>query len=80
VIIEVARHFQGFHKLLGAHKWSDFLRKPHAAEKEKVSKIYYSTFASGRAVEKAGWKRKNVEESWFTKWSPKNAFVYALSS
>ncbi|KAF8588848.1 hypothetical protein K439DRAFT_539396 [Ramaria rubella] len=82
VIVEIRRDHEGFRKLLGAHKWSEFVRNP-GEHHSKVTRIFFSTFPNGRAVEKAGWKRLFVEDSWFNKFSPKNKFIaypYPLSS
>jgi hypothetical protein len=54
VIIEIARDFDGFERLLGEHRWSELLVNPNEEEKHRVSKIYYCTYSSGREVQKNG--------------------------
>jgi len=54
VIIEVKRDFDCFDRLLGEHKWSEFLRNPSAEELEKVTQVFYCVYNSGRQVQKNG--------------------------
>jgi len=74
VLIEVNRHYTDFRKLLGAHKWSDFVLKP-GAHRDKVTRIYFSTLANVRAVEKAGWKRIFIYDDWFKDFIPNNQYI-----
>ncbi|KAF8515340.1 hypothetical protein BU17DRAFT_67931 [Hysterangium stoloniferum] len=71
VLIEVNRHYPDFRKLLGAHKWSDFVLNP-GVHHDKVTRIYFSTLANVRAVEKAGWKRIFIDDDWFKGFIPNN--------
>jgi hypothetical protein len=54
VVIEVDRDFDSFDRLLGLHTWSKFLQKPSAEQADKVSKVFYCTYNTGRQVEKSG--------------------------
>jgi hypothetical protein len=63
VIIEVKRDFDGFDRLLGEHKWNEFLRNPSKEEREKVTRVYYCVYNSGRQVQKNG---AFVVASWFS--------------
>ncbi|TFY82930.1 hypothetical protein EWM64_g1083 [Hericium alpestre] len=72
VILEVDRYFDGYDRLLGAHKWSEFLQSPSDEEKDQVTKIFYCTHDTGRKVQKNGWKRVEIQEHWFTDWSASN--------
>ncbi|KDQ12016.1 hypothetical protein BOTBODRAFT_34873 [Botryobasidium botryosum FD-172 SS1] len=85
IIIEVGRDFTGWRALLGAHAWSEVFHPTAIApeDRNRVSRIFYSTYPSGRQVEKAGWKRIFVEEEWFDGWKPQNPvtkFPYPLTS
>ncbi|OSC98475.1 hypothetical protein PYCCODRAFT_1375220 [Trametes coccinea BRFM310] len=64
VIIEIDETFPEFKRLLGAHKWSEFLVDP-GDEAAFVSKIFYCTWNSDRDVQKNGWKRIDVQDKWF---------------
>ncbi|KAI6111998.1 hypothetical protein EDD16DRAFT_1728192 [Pisolithus croceorrhizus] len=75
VIIEVNRDYPHFDRLLGEHRWSEFLRKPSPEEESRVTQIFYCTYHTGRIVEKNGWKRIFVEDAWFDGWSPKNSLI-----
>ncbi|KAF7304433.1 hypothetical protein HMN09_00845500 [Mycena chlorophos] len=75
VLLEINRDYAYPEKLLGEHRWSEFLRKPSEEEKGRVTQIFYSTYSNGRAAQKDGWKRINVADSWFKNWSPKNAVI-----
>jgi len=54
VILEVARECHQLDRLLGEHRWCEFLRKPNEQEKSQVSKVFYCTYSTGRQVEKNG--------------------------
>jgi hypothetical protein len=54
VVIEVDRDFDSFDRLLGLHTWSKFLQKPSEEQLDKVSKVFYCTYNTGRLVEKHG--------------------------
>ncbi|CDO77597.1 hypothetical protein BN946_scf184936.g22 [Trametes cinnabarina] len=69
VIIEIDETFPEFKRLLGAHKWSEFLVEPND-EAHFVSKIFYCTWNSDRDVQKNGWKRVDVQDKWFRSKAP----------
>ncbi|KAI0040319.1 hypothetical protein FA95DRAFT_1566505 [Auriscalpium vulgare] len=75
IVIEVNRYFDGFDRLLGEHKWSQFLTSPTEEEADRVSRVYYCTLNTGRKVEKTGWKRVNIPEHWFYGWHPNNKHI-----
>lgn len=54
VIAEVSKSFQGFDKLLGEHRWVEFLFKVSTEEGERKTRVYYSTYSNGRALQKDG--------------------------
>jgi hypothetical protein len=54
VIVEIQKDYNGFDRLLGEHRWSDFLRSPSDEEKDKVTKVYYCQYNTGRIVQKMG--------------------------
>ncbi|KAJ8586439.1 hypothetical protein M405DRAFT_843857 [Rhizopogon salebrosus TDB-379] len=58
VIIEVARECPQLDRLLGEHRWSEFLKKPAEQDKDQVSKVFYCTYSTGRQVQ------KNVGNAW----------------
>ena len=57
VLIEVDRDFENFDQLLGMHTWSEFLQEPSPEQLDKVSKVFYCTYNTGRLVEKHGLSR-----------------------
>ena len=57
VVIEVDRDYDSFENLLGLHTWSEFLKKSNKEELDKVSKVFYCTYNTGRIVEKNGLSR-----------------------
>ncbi|KAJ7648046.1 hypothetical protein FB45DRAFT_733077 [Roridomyces roridus] len=75
VLLEVRRDYEHPERLLGEHRWSEFLKKPSDEEQGRVTQIFYSTYSTGRQAQKDGWKRINVEDSWFKNWSPSNPIV-----
>ncbi|KAH7911330.1 hypothetical protein BJ138DRAFT_1239209 [Hygrophoropsis aurantiaca] len=72
VIIEVARKYQHCDRILGEHRWSEFLKNPSDVEKDQVTRVYYCTYNTGRIVQKNGWKRVEIDEDWFKNYSPNN--------
>lgn len=54
VIIEVNRHYAHFDRILGEHRWSEFLQNPTKEENGRVTKVFYCTYNTGRIVQKNG--------------------------
>jgi len=52
VIIEVDRDYPHFDRILGEHRWSEFLRNLSDDEKERVTQVFYCTYHTGRMVQK----------------------------
>ncbi|KAG1835912.1 hypothetical protein DFJ58DRAFT_820170 [Suillus subalutaceus] len=52
-------------RLLGEHRWREFLKKSSKQEQDQVTKVFYCTYSTGRQVQKNGWKRIYVEDAWF---------------
>ncbi|KAL4071339.1 hypothetical protein V8B97DRAFT_1870991 [Scleroderma yunnanense] len=75
VIIEVNRDCPHLDRILGEHRWSEFLRKPSSDEKDRVTQVFYCSYNTGRMVQKYGWKRIYVDETWFIAWSPNNSLI-----
>ncbi|KAF7311470.1 Glycoside hydrolase family 79 protein [Mycena kentingensis (nom. inval.)] len=72
ILLEINRDYASPERLLGEHRWSEFLRNPTPEETGRVTQIFYSTYSNGRAAQKDGWKRINVADSWFKSWAPEN--------
>lgn len=75
VIIEIARECPQLDRLLGEHRWREFLKKSTKQEQDQVTKVFYCTYSTGRQVQKNGWKRIYVEDAWFKTWSPNNHLI-----
>ena len=54
VIIEVDKGCSKIDRLLGAHKWREFLKSPEKGQMENESRIYYCFYSKGRDVQKYG--------------------------
>lgn len=54
VIIEIARECPELDRLLGEHRWREFLKKSSKQEQDQVSKVFYCTYSTGRQVQKNG--------------------------
>ncbi|KAF5374649.1 hypothetical protein D9615_009009 [Tricholomella constricta] len=76
VLIEVDKKYPHTARLLGEHKWTNFLNNPSKEETGKVSQIFHCLYNTGRAAQKDGWKRIHVEAHWFKDWSPTTDFKY----
>ncbi|KAJ7820584.1 hypothetical protein B0H14DRAFT_2371965, partial [Mycena olivaceomarginata] len=48
----IDRNYPEPERLLGEHRWSEFLKKPNAEDQGRVSQIFYSTYATGRQAKK----------------------------
>ncbi|KNZ72355.1 hypothetical protein J132_03446 [Termitomyces sp. J132] len=75
VLIEIDKGYPHNERLLGEHRWKEFLRNPTDEEKDRVTQIFYSLYTTGREAQKDGWKRIHVESKWFKGWSPRTDFV-----
>ncbi|KAJ7791688.1 hypothetical protein B0H13DRAFT_2172855 [Mycena leptocephala] len=75
VLLEINRDYPHPERLLGEHRWSEFLRKPSVEEAGRVSQIFYCIYSTGRQAQKDGWKRINVSDSWFKNWTPENPVI-----
>ncbi|PFH49617.1 hypothetical protein AMATHDRAFT_147311, partial [Amanita thiersii Skay4041] len=74
VQFSVSKEFKEPERLLGEHRWSEFLKEPQEDEKELVSQIFYSTYTTDREVQKDGWKCIFVEDVFFHGWGVKNKY------
>lgn len=54
VIVEVDRELPDFTRVLGEHKWEEFLKQPSSDEVIRVSRVFYSQLSDGRKVQKSG--------------------------
>ncbi|KAJ7142213.1 hypothetical protein C8R44DRAFT_657986 [Mycena epipterygia] len=75
VLLEINRDYPYPERLLGEHRWSEFLKNPSVEEAGRVSQIFYCVYSTGRQAQKDGWKRINVADSWFKNWSPMNPII-----
>ncbi|KAG6897996.1 hypothetical protein C0992_007485 [Termitomyces sp. T32_za158] len=75
VLIEVDKKYPHNERLLGEHRWKEFLKSPTDEEKDRVTQIFHSLYTTGRQAQKDGWKRIHVESKWFKDWNPQTDFV-----
>jgi len=54
VILAISRDSEDICGLLGAHKWSEFLKDPSDEEKGQTSKVFFSTKSCTRELEGPG--------------------------
>jgi hypothetical protein len=54
VLLEIDKTYPHNDRLLGEHKWSEFLRNPSEEEKGRVSQIFHSFYTTGREAQKDG--------------------------
>ncbi|KAJ7748882.1 hypothetical protein B0H16DRAFT_897012 [Mycena metata] len=54
VLLEINREYAHPERLLGEHRWSDFLCNPSQEEAGRVSQIFYSVYNTGRSAQKDG--------------------------
>ena len=53
-IVEIDRTYDHFDRVLGEHRWSEFLKDPNAEEADRVSRVFYSLHNSDREAQKDG--------------------------
>ncbi|KAF8343648.1 hypothetical protein F5887DRAFT_1282905 [Amanita rubescens] len=68
VIFAVDKLYALPERLLGEHRWDEFLKKPDKSEAGYKSQIFYSTYKTDRELQKDGWKCIPVEEYFFKNW------------
>lgn len=54
VLIEVDKKYPHNERLLGEHKWKEFLKNPTDEEKDRVTQIFHSLYTTGREAQKDG--------------------------
>ncbi|KAJ3571741.1 hypothetical protein NP233_g3549 [Leucocoprinus birnbaumii] len=72
VVAEVSKTFSEFEVLLGEHSWNRFLQKPTMEEKERKTRVYYSTYSTARDLQKDGWKNILADDALFSDYRPIN--------
>jgi hypothetical protein len=55
VLLEVNRDYSHPERLLGEHRWREFLVNPTEEEARRSSTVFYSTYNAGRQAQKDGW-------------------------
>ncbi|EKM76019.1 hypothetical protein AGABI1DRAFT_109101 [Agaricus bisporus var. burnettii JB137-S8] len=75
VVAEVSKEFKQFDKLLGEHRWGEFLREPSPEERDRKTKVYNSTYTNSRALQKDGWKYMLADDELFSNFRPINKKV-----
>lgn len=68
ILLEIDKKYPHNERLLGEHRWSEFLKKPNEEEEGKVTQVFHSLYSKGRDAQKDGWKRIHVEAAWFKDW------------
>lgn len=54
VLLEIDKSYPHIDRLLGEHRWSEFLKRPTHEEVERVTQIFFSLYDTGRAAQKDG--------------------------
>lgn len=78
IILEIRDTFKDWRVILGEHRWEEILKVPADNEKEQCSQIFYCRFTHDREVQKHGWKRIDVPQSWFRDWQLFNGYVRSI--
>ncbi|KAJ3536743.1 hypothetical protein NM688_g6795 [Phlebia brevispora] len=75
VILEIKDTYENWRAILGEHRWDEMLKNPSKEEKGKCSQIFYCRFNHDRDVQKHGWKRIDIKESWYREWTLRNGKI-----
>ncbi|KAF8972767.1 hypothetical protein BDZ97DRAFT_1752620 [Flammula alnicola] len=70
ILLEVSKAFTDHGRLLGEHRWSEFLKDSTEEENPRVTQVFHSFYAKGRDAQKDGWKVITVSSRWFKGWAP----------
>lgn len=54
VLLEVDRDYKHVDRLIGEHRWSEFLKRPTHEESGRVSQIFHCFYNTGRQAQKDG--------------------------
>ncbi|KAF5374650.1 hypothetical protein D9615_009008 [Tricholomella constricta] len=68
VLIEVDKKYSNTERLLGEHKWANFLNNPSKEETGKVSQIFHCLYNTGRAAQKDGLEPHDRVSLEFSSW------------
>ncbi|OBZ69908.1 hypothetical protein A0H81_10374 [Grifola frondosa] len=75
LIVEIQREVPQLENILGEHTWSEFLRNPGDQEKDRVSRLFFCTLGTGRAVQKEGWRRVDIDPAWLKDCRPNDELM-----
>ena len=68
IILEISEEYGDWRRILGEHRWAEFLKNPTPEEARLRSQIFFCTADTPRKIQKKGWKRVDVEDEWFLQW------------
>lgn len=54
ILLEVSRSFEDHAKLLGEHRWNEFLQDPTEEEMVRFTQVFHSFYSRGREAQKDG--------------------------
>ena len=54
ILLEIDKKYPHNERLLGEHRWSEFLKNPHEEENGKVTQVFHSLYSKGREAQKDG--------------------------
>ena len=54
ILLEISKDYEDTKRLLGEHKWSQFLKDPKEEEKFNKTCVFYSIYTNCRAAAKDG--------------------------
>ena len=54
VLLEIDKNYTHNDRLLGEHRWQEFLKNPSKEEKDRVSQIFHCLYTTGREAQKDG--------------------------
>lgn len=54
VLLEIDKKYPHNDRLLGEHRWSEFLKNPSKEEAGKVTQIFHCLYKTGREAQKDG--------------------------
>ena len=73
--MEINETYGDWRRILGEHRWGEFLKKPTEGEKNLKSQIFFCRWSHSRELQKTGWKRIDVQDAWFREWKLINGCV-----
>ncbi|KAJ3506377.1 hypothetical protein NLJ89_g6901 [Agrocybe chaxingu] len=70
ILLEIPKEFTDHGRLLGEHRWGEFLKNPTDEERDRYTQVFHSFYSKVRDAQKDGWLEEPAKTSWYKGWAP----------